>query len=290
MTHLPVVDSRIHVWNPERLLYPWLAGVPALNRSFLPQDSASASASANAGEFIFVECGGKAAQRLDELNWISEIACPEPRPKGIVAQAAVETGDSIRGHLAALARNPLVKDARRIPHGESDPQFCLRLGLVSGVIALADFGLTFDLCWAHQRLPAAIELVRRCPDVQYILDHCGKPGLRDQRLDPRRRHLRELAALRNVACKIPGLVTEADPARWGAEQLRAYVAPALESFGIARVLFGGDWPVCNLTPPLGDRVRVLEEILAGENESDLAKLYQRSAERTYGLRNRPTEP
>ena len=38
MIDFPIVDSHLHVWDPAILDYPWLPGIPFLNRPFLPKD------------------------------------------------------------------------------------------------------------------------------------------------------------------------------------------------------------------------------------------------------------
>jgi L-fuconolactonase len=48
----------------------------------------------------------------------------------------------------------------------------------------------------------------------------------------------------NVACKISGMVTEADYQKWTPEQLQPYFDVVVEAFEPERLLFGSDWPVC----------------------------------------------
>ncbi len=58
--------------------------------------------------------------------------------------------------------------------------------------------------------------------------------------------MRALAALPNTVCKLSGLVTEADWETWTPAALRPYADTVLDAFGPDRVMFGSDWPVCNL--------------------------------------------
>jgi L-fuconolactonase len=276
-----IVDAHVHFWNPAKLNYPWLASVPALSCAFLPEHYSAATKTANISKMVFVECGCPAAQSIDETNWISEIATRETRLKGIVAQTSVEFGTRITSELTALARNPLVKGVRRNLQGETDTCFCLQPNFTTGVRALAKFNFTFDLCIVHSQLPAVTQLVACCPEVFFVLDHCAKPAIRDQKLDPWRKHLRELAALPNVACKISGLVTEANPGHCSAPDLQPYVRHALDCFGFDRVLFGGDWPVCQLATTYENWLVALRAILADEPETNLKKLFQTNAERIY---------
>src|SRR5882724_4772761 len=174
MNALTIVDSHVHLWNPAQLRYPWLDGLPALNRVFLPADFAAASADSNVGKIIFVESGCEPAHGLTEVGWACTLANDEPRLKGIVAHASVEKGESARAELGALASCPLVKGVRRNLQGERDPDFCLGPGFLAGVRLLAAPGFTFDLCIRHDQLRPVAELVRRVPEVSFVLNHLGK--------------------------------------------------------------------------------------------------------------------
>ena len=277
------VDAHVHFWDPRLLDYPWLAGVPALNRAWLPADYAAATGAAKVGKMVFVECGCASGQTLDEVAWVSGLAIGESRVKGIVAQVALERGRSARKELVALTYFPLVKGVRRNLQGETDPGFCLTPDFVAGVRLLAEFGFSFDLCIVPAQLPAVTELVRRCPEVRFVLDHGGKPAIRTGQTDPWRRHLSELAALPNVMCKLSGLLTEADWAGWQPGDLLPYVRQTIECFGFDRVMYGGDWPVLTLAGDYPRWQAALDAALPPATESELQKLFQINAETFYHL-------
>ena len=106
----------------------------------------------------------------------------------------------------------------------------------------------------------AIELARRCPDVSFVLDHIGKPGIRDGLVEPWKSQLQQLARLPNVVCKLSGVITEADHQHWTKEQVRPYVEHVLDCFGFDRVMYGSDWTVSELTHQYPDWVAILDEI------------------------------
>lgn len=278
-----IVDTHVHFWNPQQLTYPWLAGVPALNRSFMPRDYSAQALLPNVAKLVFVECGCDPASSLAEARWVAGLAAAEPRLRGIVARAAMEQGTAVREHLAALSRMPLVAGVRRNLEDETDPTFCLTPDFVAGVHELTAFDFSFDVCVRHHQLPAVIELVRRCPDVRFVLDHCGKPALRERALDPWRRHIRELAALPNAHCKISGLLTEADLAGWQPPDLEPVVLHVLESFGSERVMLGTDWPVLRLASNHERWFEALDHCLTGVPHETRSKLYHSNAEAFYRL-------
>jgi len=280
---MTIVDTHVHFWDPARLPYPWLAGVPSLNRAFLPSDYAAQALLPHVAGLVFVECGCDPASSLEEARWVASLAAAEPRLHGIVARAAVERGAAVLEELTALSEIPLVVGIRRNLESEADPEFCLSSAFIAGVRELAAFDFSFDLCLRHHQLPAVIELVRRCPEVRFVLDHCGKPAIRDRRLDPWREHIRQLAALPNAQCKISGLLTEADLAGWEPPDLRPVVGHVLESFGLERVMLGSDWPVLRLAANHERWLEAVEICLAGVTHEARARLYHANAEAFYRL-------
>ena len=276
-----IVDSHVHLWNPSRLRYAWLDGLPELNRAFLPADFSAASAKAGVAKMIFVEGGCESSRSLEEVDWVSTLAKEEPRLRGIVAHAPLEKGEAVRADLAALAERPLVKGVRRLLQGESDSEFCLRPEFVAGVKLLAEFGFTFDLCIRHEQLRDVAELVRRVPEVTFVLDHCGKPPVREGKIEPWATELKGLATLPNVSCKISGLATEADWKNWRIADLKPFFEIALAEFGFDRVLFGGDWPVCTLATDYQRWLETVLELTSTASAAQRAKLFQTNAERIY---------
>ena len=99
---------------------------------------------------------------------------PDPRDRG---QRTARRGASVDEDLEVLAAIPLVKGIRRLLQSE-DAGFCLQPGFIEGVRLLPSHGLSFDICIFHPQLANAIEFVRQCPDVSFILDHIGKPTSR----------------------------------------------------------------------------------------------------------------
>lgn len=280
MPQFPIVDTHLHLWDLGRIRYPWLKGVPKLNRNHLIEDYRQACGPVQVAKMVFVQCECDPAQSFDEARWVADVAKTEPRIRGIVAQAALEKGEAIADALARLAEIPQVRGIRRLIQGES-VDFCVQPQFVRGVQALHGFGLSFDICLKHPQLANAIKLVRQCPDVTFILDHIGKPDIKSGLLDPWRAELRELASLGNVWCKLSGVATEADTEKWTAADLRPYIDHTLDCFGPGRVLFGGDWPVSTLATDYPRWVSVVDEALRGCSAEDLQRIYVKNAERVY---------
>lgn len=281
MPAFPIVDTHLHIWDLSRLRYPWLASVPLLNKNHLIEDYRRACGPVQVAKMVFLQCECDFAQFQAEADWVTEVAGQDPRIRGIVPWAPLEKGDAAEADLARLAANPLIKGIRRIIQFEADPGFCLRPDFVRGVQLLPRHGLSFDLCINHRQLANTLQLVRQCPNVRFIMDHIAKPDIKAGRLDPWRAEMRELAGLPNVWCKLSGLATEADFAKWTAADLRPYLDHVMDCFGFDRVIFGGDWPVATQATDYPRWVRTVDEALAGASPDELHRLYVRNAEAFY---------
>ena len=283
MIDIPIVDAHLHVWDPGRLSYPWLDEVPVLNRRFVLADYRDACGSIEIDKMVFLQCETDTAQYQQEADWVAALAKQDTRIEGIVPWAPLEQGEDARAAVEQLADNALVRGIRRILQSEADPGFCLRPGFVKGVQMLADFGLTFDICIAHCQMENTIELVKRCPNVSFVLDHIGKPDIKHQILDPWRSHMRQLASLPNVWCKLSGLVVEADIEQWQPADLRPYLAHVLDCFGFDRIMFGGDWPVVIQAAPLAVWMETLWSEVEHCSANEKLRLFRENAIAFYRL-------
>ena len=120
-----------------------------------------------------------------------------------------------------------------------------------------------------------------------MLDHIGKPGIRDGLVEPWKSQLAQLALLPNVVCKLSGVISEADHDHWNKNQVRPYVEHVLDCFGFERVMYGSDWTVSELTHRYPDWVAILDEITAGSSGDELRSLWRDTAIRTYRLDAEP---
>jgi L-fuconolactonase len=275
-----LVDAHLHLWDPSTLDYPWLIDLPDLHRPFgVPELTATVTPPDAA---VFVEAGGQGEHPLSEVEFVERVAAGWPALRGIVAYAPLERGAAVGPHLRALAARPLVRGVRRNIQDET-PGFALSDDFLAGVRGLAEHGLVADVCVRDHQLEEVIGLVGAVPEVTFVLDHLGKPAIRDGRWQPWADQLARLAERPNVVCKLSGLTTEARWDSWTPDEIRPYLAHALSRFGPDRCLFGGDWPVSTLAVTYPIWLDLVRDALAPYPELDRAMVLGGTAARVYRL-------
>ena len=279
---LSITDSHVHFWDPNHLHYAWLSNLPTLNRPFLPDHVPPRGDGWNVEGIVFAQADCAAEQGLAEVDWVTSLAANDARVRGIVAFASLERGEGVLPVVDALAKNSLVKGIRRLIQDES-PGFAIQPDFVAGVQLLAEYGLSFDICVRHHQLGDVIQLVRRCPQVNFVLDHAGKPDIKRKMLEPWRTQLKELATLPNVSCKLSGMITEADWQKWHPGDLRPYIQHALDVFGVDRVMFGSDAPVLYLASSYARWVSTLQDATTELAEAEKQNLWHDNAAAFYRL-------
>src|ERR1700674_1419059 len=279
---MKIVDAHQHLWDLDLFRYAWLKDLPVLNRSFRMDDYRDATKGLTIEKSVHLEADVEEPFMVEETKHVLRLADRADNPlEGVVACGRPESKE-FKTYLEKILGHPKLKGIRRVLHTQPDD-----LGqsetFIENVQFLADNGLSFDICVLAPQLPLAIGLVSLCPDVTFILDHCGVPQVREKILDPWRSNIREIAKSPNVFCKISGLVNYADPNNWTAEDLRPYVDHAIESFGWDRVLFGSDWPVCTLSASYRQWVDVLLSLTRSAGDAKQKQLFHDNDIRVYRL-------
>lgn len=278
---MQILDTHQHLIYPERYRYSWTDGIPQLaGRAFRLEDYRQASAGTGIRDTLFMETAP------DDSYWLAEasFACGLDT-RGVIASCRPEDAD-FEAQLERL-QHPKLVGLRRILHVMPD-ELSQSERFVRNVRLLEHHRLTFDLCVLARQLPLAIALVEQCPRVQFILDHCGIPDVANRALDPWREHIRQLAALPNVACKISGVLAYCQPENATLAAVQPFVEHCLEHFGWDRVVWGSDWPVVLMTSTLAHWVQISRELAATASEADQRKMFSENAIRLYNLPTPPT--
>ncbi|MDT4903482.1 MAG: L-fuconolactonase [Pseudonocardiales bacterium] len=274
------VDAHHHLWDLGVREQPWTAELPALRRSFGLAELKPQLASTGIGATVVVETINVAAE-TPELLALSAV---EPVIAGVVGWVQLTRAD-VASRVTELRAGPggdRLVGLRHQVQGEPDPDWLDRTDVRTGLAAVADLGLTFDLLVRSDQLPAAVRLARSLPELRFVLDHAGKPHIARGDVEPWRTHVAELARSPNVAVKLSGLVTEAAP-DWTVETLVPYARVLLDAFSPHRILFGSDWPVCLLAAGYQRVAQVAAELIEHLSPDEQADVFGANAVHWYGL-------
>lgn len=277
-----IIDTHQHLWDLDLFPYSWCRGIPALHRSFRMPDYLQAVEGLHVEQSVHLEADVDEPFLLDETRHILQLAEQDNPLQGVVAGGRPELPD-FEPYLKQIAGHPKLKGIRRVLHTQPD-ELGQSPSFLEGIRLLERYNLSFDVCVLARQLPVAQHIIRSCPGVFFILDHCGIPRVKEQELDPWREHIQQMAALPNVACKVSGLVAYADPQRWTAADLRPYLSHVIDCFGEERVMFGSDWPVCTLTASFHQWVEALRSLTSDADEAFRQRLFSENARRIYRLK------
>ncbi|MGH9453797.1 MAG: amidohydrolase family protein [Terriglobia bacterium] len=278
---MQIVDTHQHLWDTDLFPYTWCKGDPVLDRPFRLPDYDEAVRGLDVVKTVHLECDVDEPHMLDETRHILSLAEQPNRLAGVVACCRPENSD-FEDYVNNIAGHPKLKGLRRVLHTQPDDLASQPL-FIRHIRSLERWGLSFDICAFTQQLPVVINLVRECPGVSFILDHCGVPRVKEKELDPWREYIEQISRFPNVVCKVSGLVAYADPQHWTQEDLRPYMEHVIACFGWDRVMFGSDWPVCTLASPLRGWVETLESLVSSQPETNRTKLFHDNAIRVYRL-------
>ncbi|NAZ35499.1 amidohydrolase [Rubellimicrobium sp. CFH 75288] len=274
-----LIDTHLHLIDRSVTGHAWTHRVPALQRDF-PLEEALALYGGRVAGAIFMEVA--ATDWVAESRWVAGLI-REGRLLGQIANCRPETDE---GFAAWLEEGPSlgVVGYRRILHEDVAEDVSLSDTFRENVRRIGRAGFPFDVNVLGRTLWLARDLARACPDVRFVLDHCGTPDIAGGGREEWERGLREVAACPNVCVKISGISAYAGPEERTEAALRPWIETVLEAFGADRAVWGSDWPVVNLGAGLPGWLDITEAVLGRLSPDEAAAIGWRNAERIYGVR------
>ncbi len=273
------IDAHHHFWRYNAEQYAWIsADMTVLRRDFLPVDLGREICASGIDGVVSVQ----ARQSVEETHWLLELAQRHEFIKGVVGWLPLASSD-IESRLENFSSQTKLKALRHVLHDEPDDSYMLGTEFNRGVQMLRRFNLVYDILIFQRHLPQTIEFVDLHPDQIFVLDHIGKPQIKQHVLAPWDKLITDLARRPNVYCKLSGIVTEADHAHWTAEDIKPYLDVVLDAFGPDRLMFGTDWPVCLLASSYSRWVQTVQDFIAPLSIAQQNRIMGGSAMEAYRL-------
>ena len=251
------VDSHHHFWDPALRDYPWMPD--ALRKPFGPEDMRPLLVANGIDRTVLVQT----VSDVQETREFLQIAADTDFVAGVVGWVDMTDHQAagLLNELRAGDNGTYLVGIRHQVHDEEDENWILQESVQANLEALAIQGLVYDLLVKTRELPAAITTARDFPHLRFVVDHIAKPPIASGQIDEWSALMHEFAGLEHVACKLSGMVTEANPDSWTVEDLKPYVSTVYDIFGPDRLMFGSDWPVCTLAASYDRVVDALREVL-----------------------------
>jgi L-fuconolactonase len=273
------IDAHQHFWKFDPVRDAWIdESMKRIQRDFYPQDLKPLLDTHGFDGCVLVQTDQSDA----ETEFLLSLAWQYPFIKGIVGWIDLQA-DDISERLAQSAHNKVLKGFRHVLQGEAQRDFMLRPEFMRGIAELQRYGYTYDILVYPDQLPFAKKFVAKFPNQPFVIDHLAKPYIKNREIDAWRTDMRDIAAFPNVYCKVSGMVTEADLEMWKAPELTPYIDVVVEAFGVQRLMFGSDWPVCLLAAEYAEVVGIVKDYFASYSKSEQELVFGTTASRFYKL-------
>lgn len=278
----PLIDTHLHLVYPDRFSYPWMEGAPALKKPFTLEDYESLTRGASIEAALFMEVDVAGEQSAEEATFFSNrVEKGNSCLKGVIASARPEH-DGFEDYLDSI-HSPHLKAIRRVLHVVDDA-VSQSTRFRENIAKLASRNLPFDICMLPRQHEFAGQLVDACPEVTFILDHCGNPNLSaPEEFAAWSDSLRKLARRPNLYAKLSGIVATAPRDSVNEDTVFPYLNETLDAFGPTRLIWGSDWPVCTLTTELPDWIRLFRQWLSSLSADEEAQIAHLNARRIYAI-------
>jgi len=276
------IDAHQHFWQYNPVRDGWINNDMAiLQEDFLPEHLQPILEHYDFQGTVVVQSN----QSPEENRFQLENAEKHPFIKAVVGWVDMQAPD-LEEQLRAYQKFPKLKGFRSMLQSDPDRSLMLRPDFQAGIAKLQSYGYTFDLLVLPDQLKYAEALVAAFPGQRFVLNHIGKPNIKRRQFGDWLADIKALAAHEHVYCKVSGMVTEADLTSWKFEDFKPYIDAIFECFGIKRVMYGSDWPVCRLAATFGEVMEILENYTSIFMEAERELFWAKNAIRFYNINMR----
>ncbi len=274
-----IIDAHQHFWKYDAQEYAWISDELApLKRDFLPEELLQLLNKEKISGAISVQ----ARQSEKENEFLLNHAKGNPFIKGVVGWIDLRS-EKVEERLSFYRNFPILKGFRHVVQDEKDPEFMLHPAFLQGIEQLIKYGYCYDILVYARQLPQVLAFLNHFPDKPFIIDHLAKPDIKQGGFTSWQADMRKIAAFPKVLVKVSGMITEADWHHWKKEDFYPYLDELVLSFGVERLCYGSDWPVCNLAGNYSMQWDIVKTYFSTFNSSDINKVMGWNTQRFYHL-------
>lgn len=273
------IDSHQHFWKFDAVRDSWIdENMSVIKHDFMPEDLEPLLQ-----EYGFDGCITVQSDQSEGEN-VFQLANADRHDfiKGVVGWVDLQRAD-IEERLSDYKKFNKLKGFRHILQGERERDFMLRPAFLNGVKLLNKFDFSYDILIFPDQLAYISNFVAQFPEQRFVIDHLAKPNIKIDDFHDWEKGLKHVAQFENVVCKVSGMVTEADWKNWKQNDFTKYLDVAVEAFGMDRLLYGSDWPVCKLAADYGLVYQIVKKYFSDFSEYEQQLFWGGNAQKLYRI-------
>jgi L-fuconolactonase len=273
------IDAHQHCWQFDPARDSWITGEMAvIRRNFLPADLLPVLQQNGIDGTVLVQT----CHTEDDNRFMLKLADENDFIKGVIGWVNLQSLN-VKDRLKHYTHCSKVKGFRHVLQADPDEQFMLRDSFKHGISLLNKYNFTYDILIYPSHLKYALILVAEFPDQKFVVDHLAKPNIKSKEIDEWKKDILALAKHQNVYCKVSGMLTEADWHSWRTDDFTPYLDTVFNAFGISRLMYGSDWPVCLLAGGYNRALEVLQLYTSKLSQQEQDRFFGGNAIEFYNL-------
>ena len=278
--HSPLkIDAHQHFWKFDPIRDNWITDeMSMIRKDFLPQHLVPVLKENGFDGCVTIQSDQSEKENIFQLNNAEDYDLI----KGVIGWIDLQA-ENVRERLEYYRQFIKLKGFRHILQGESQRDLMLQPEFLRGIKALTEFNYTYDILIFPDQLGFTKQFVAQFPQQKFVIDHLAKPYIKDKKIDEWKIDIQKVAKYENVYCKISGYVTEADLKNWKKEDFIPYFDIVVNAFGIDRIMFGSDWPICLAGSEYNEVVNIVKDYFSSFTQNEQEQFFGNTAIKFYNL-------
>ena len=273
------IDSHQHFWMFDPVRDSWITDeMKVIKKDFLPADLLPILKQNGFDGCVTVQSD----QSYNENRFQLHNAAENDFIKGIVGWVDLAS-PHVERDFEYLSQFEKIKGFRHVLQGEPQRDLMLQPAFMNGISLLGKYNYTYDILIFKDQLQYLPKFISAFPDQRFILDHIAKPDIKNNDIDQWKKDISVLGQFENLYCKVSGMVTEANWKTWKKEDFKPFLDTVVETFGVEKIMFGSDWPVCLVAASYTEVVAIVEDYFSSFSKNEQENFFGLNAIKFYNL-------
>jgi len=281
---ISVIDTHFHIWNTNQLTLEWLEAFSSLKKIYTLDDYNYAMKSQALVKACYAEVDVIKEDLTKEADHIVSVCADDANKVVAITLGGDLFSNDFSDYIHKYHKTGYVKSVRH-NFFACDPDAITEAIFIQNTKLLGKLNLMFNLTMLADFMPYGLKLVQQCPETRFIVDHCGFYPLKGESelIQQWREGITRYAGEKNTICKISEFCFTAPEYKWKIADVVSAIKHCVDSFGEDRIVYGSNWPVCEMTGSVNLWFEALNEALKDKPQSFWHKLMHKNAEHYYQI-------